>query len=268
MNSKNILIAPSVLAADFSRLAEELHNAEAAGADMIQLDIMDGHFVPNISFGPGVSSFVTRNTSLPCEAHLMCTDPLFWAPRFAEIGCEYITFHDEVCENAQAAIEIAGKIAELGVKPCISYNPDNDLSSLPEILPFIDLVLIMTVFPGFAGQAFLPEGLENLRKAAEIIRSHLKRGSDNPSLRGSDRPTVGARHAVPLQNEIASATARNDTDTLLAVDGGIDATTAKPAIAAGADILVMGSAFFRENDREKLVKRIKGIDDSPTTPIV
>ncbi len=215
---KRIIVSPSILAADFGRLGEEVRAAEAAGAGLLHLDIMDGHFVPNISFGPRISRFAIENCTMPAEAHLMVTDPLKWAPEFAKIGCRYITFHEEtgnVHENISA-------IKELGVGVGVAFNPDNDLSVLPEIIGEIDLVLIMSVFPGFGGQEFLESGLKNIEKA-DLIRRE------------------------------ASA------KCLIAVDGGIDLKTAPSAVAAGADILVMGSAFFHAESYSAVVKQIASI---------
>ncbi|RKZ31558.1 ribulose-phosphate 3-epimerase [bacterium] len=229
MKNKRVLVAPSILAADFSQLRVDVCLAEHAGADMLHLDIMDGHFVDNISFGPDISKIAISGSKLPAEAHLMVREPLKWAKKFKEIGCEYITFHDEAVRkspksspNLEDAIRVAEEIRKEGAKVGISYNPDNDLSTLPGIIRYIDLVLIMTVYPGRAGQKFLEEGFLNLKKAA--------------SIRDKESPRV-----------------------LLAVDGGINLDTAPKVIAAGADILVMGSAFFEADDYADIIRKIKAI---------
>lgn len=213
---KNIRICPSVLAADFTRLGEELSETNSSGADMIHLDIMDGHFVPNISFGPDISRFIIENTDLPVDAHLMVKDPLFWAPRFAEIGVEYITFHDEIGIGEKGIDEIR----KLGVKVGLAFNPDNSLKSLESLIDKLDLILIMTVFPGFFGQPFLEQGRKNIEKSAK--------------LRDKLAPNV------PIM-----------------VDGGINLETARLAISAGANILVVGAAFYKSPDKSAFIKQIK-----------
>ncbi len=213
---KELIVSPSILAADFGRLGGEVRAVQSAGAGLLHLDIMDGHFVPNISFGPKVSSFAKKNCEIPAEAHLMVTDPLKWAPGFAKIGCEFISFHDEV-GRVDETIEA---LRALGVRPGIAYNPDNDMASLERIVEDIDIVLIMTVFPGFAGQSFLEAGFENLKRAVAIRDRSAKK-------------------------------------PLIAVDGGINLETARRVVKAGADILVMGSALFESKDYAETIRTVK-----------
>ncbi|MFQ6057852.1 MAG: ribulose-phosphate 3-epimerase [Anaerolineae bacterium] len=199
-----IKIAPSILSADFARLGEQVAEAEAAGADYIHIDVMDGHFVPNITVGPLVVEAVRRVTRLPLDVHLMIEAPERYLARFAQAGADIITVHVEASSHLHRTVE---QIRELGGKAGVSLNPATPLSSLEEILEYVDLILLMTVNPGFGGQAFI----ESMLPKIERLRGMLtERGLD-----------------VELE-----------------VDGGINAQTAPKVVAAGANVLVAGEAIF------------------------
>ncbi len=202
-----VLIAPSVLSADFANLARDVAAAEEAGADWIHVDVMDGHFVPNITIGPAVTAALRRSTTLPLDVHLMIESPERLVPAFAEAGADRITVHQETCPHLHRVVE---EIRAAGAQPGVAINPATPVDSLSEIVPYIDLILVMTVNPGFGGQAFIAT---SPKKVAEA-RSLLER--------------AGRSGTVRLQ-----------------VDGGIDPTTAPEVVRAGADVLVAGSAVFR-----------------------
>ncbi len=202
---KHTLIAPSILAADFSRLGKDVRAAEKGGADFIHLDIMDGHFVPNISFGPFIVKTVRRLTRLPLDTHLMIENPDSFLEVFQKAGSNHLTVHVEACRNLRQTI---ASIRELGMKPGVSLKPDTPLSSLDDILPHVDLVLVMSVQPGFGGQMFMPESLSRIRElSASLTSRRLK--------------------------------------ALIEVDGGIDSTNASALVEAGSDVLVAGTSIFR-----------------------
>ena len=209
-----IKIAPSLLSADFGRLEQEIESVTAGGADLLHLDVMDGHFVPNITFGPFIVKAIRRLTALPLDCHLMIDDPLTYGPQFAEAGADIVTFHVEARADHGAtfdAIEAAGARAGLVV------NPD---TSLMRVVPFLDrcaMVLVMSVFPGFAGQAFIPEVLDKVR-----------------TLRGEFGYTGD-----------------------IEIDGGVSQSTARVCREAGANVLVAGSAIFREEDRAGVIRAIR-----------
>jgi ribulose-phosphate 3-epimerase len=199
-----IKIAASILSADFCRLGEQVASAEAGGADSIHCDVMDGHFVPNLTIGPLVVRAVRRVTTLPVDVHLMIEHPERYIPQFAQAGASNLTVHVETCPHLHRTIQ---QIRELDVRASVTINPGTSLSVLDEILPYVDMVLLMTVNPGFGGQAFIATMHD------KIVR--LREMSDERGL------------AIDIQ-----------------VDGGINASTAGPIVEAGANVLVAGSAIF------------------------
>lgn len=201
-----VRIAPSILASDFSRLAEQLQQAEAAGADIVHVDVMDGRFVPNITLGPLIVDACRRSTRLPLDVHLMIAEPERYIPAFAEAGASYLTVHAEATPHLHRALQL---IREAGVKAGAAVNPLTPLEALRDALPDLDLALIMSVNPGFGGQRFIPGSLERLRT--------LREWRD-----------------------------QTDSSCLLEVDGGINPENAREAVAAGAEVLVAGSSIFNE----------------------
>ena len=197
-----IRIAPSILSADFGHLERDIQAVEAGGADWIHVDVMDGHFVPNLTIGPLVVEAARRATELPLDVHLMIEAPENLLEAFVGAGADRITVHQETCPHLHRVVE---RIRELGAAPGVAINPATPLASVEEILPSLDLLLLMTVNPGFGGQAFIPEVLGKVERA---------------------RGMAGPR------------------DLRIQVDGGVDVRTARPVVDAGADVLVAGSAVF------------------------
>ena len=217
--TRTIKVAPSILSADFARLGEEIKAVEAAGADLIHVDVMDGHFVPNITIGPLVVEACRKVTKLPLDVHLMIENPELYIADFAQAGADYITIHAEATYHLHRLIQ---NIREhKGVKAAVSLNPATPLDALDYVLPDLDMVLIMSVNPGFGGQAFIPSQIDK-------IRALRKRVDDRK-----------------LNLEIE-------------VDGGVKPGNAAEIAAAGADILVAGSAVFGAKDYAAAIRGIRG----------
>ena len=216
---RNIKIAPSVLSADFARMGEEIKSVEQAGADVIHLDVMDGVFVPNITFGIKMVADVRRITSLPLDCHLMIVHPEKYVKDFAKAGADYITVHYEAC--GESLKDTLLQIRENNVKCGLVINPDTPVEKVENLIPLCDMVLVMSVFPGFGGQKFIADVLDKCRAIRKIIDE-------------------------------------NNLDCLLEIDGGINADTAKFAREAGCDVLVAGSAVFGASDRVAAISSVRG----------
>ena len=214
------MIASSVLDADFSRLAEEIADADRADADMFHLDIMDGHFVPNISFGPGIVRTIDGLTDKFLDVHLMLSQPEKHFAAFFKAGADNITFHIEVHPDPTDTVK---KIRSMGVKAGISLNPDTPVEKVLPHLEHFDFLLIMSVFPGFGGQKFIESTTAKIAAAREFIDAH-------------------------------------GLGTQIEVDGGVDGSNAERIVKAGAHILVMGTAFFSSKDRMQLVQKVKSFE--------
>ena len=220
MTCSKILVAPSILAADFSRLAEEIRRVTESGADWLHLDIMDGHFVDNISFGPAIVATIRKQTTLPLDVHLMIEHADHYLPRFVEAGANSITIHVE----PEAKHDVGKTLAAIRAAGChagLSLNPATEFAAIEPFLTSIDLLLVMTVHPGFGGQAFRPEMMTKVRRAKEWRE---------------------ARQAK----------------LHLEVDGGINAETAKLSIENGADVLVAGTSIFRTDDYAQAIRDLRG----------
>jgi ribulose-phosphate 3-epimerase len=209
-----IEIAPSILSADFARLADEIAVIESAGVRMVHLDVMDGHFVPNISIGPPVIAKLRKVSSLVFDAHLMISEPAEYAERFAEAGANHITFHIEAAAQPEKLID---KLHELGCTAGICLNPQTPVEAIEAVAPLCDMVLVMTVQPGFGGQKFMPEAAKKITQIREIVGS----------------------------------------DTRVEVDGGIDPQATSIVVSYGADTIVAGNAIFSKSDRVAAIEAIR-----------
>jgi len=200
-----IEIAPSILSADFAKLADEMAVIESAGVNMVHLDVMDGHFVPNITFGPPVIAGLRKISNLVFDSHLMISEPAKYAKAFVEAGADHITFHIEAADEPERLID---KLHELGCTAGICLNPETPVEAIEAVAPLCDMVLVMTVHPGFGGQEFMPEAAKKIAQIKEIV----------------------------------------GPETRIEVDGGIDPQTAPIVVSYGADTLVAGNAIFSKYD--------------------
>ncbi|HEX9884238.1 MAG TPA: ribulose-phosphate 3-epimerase [Desulfobaccales bacterium] len=210
-------LSASILSADFGRLAEQVRAAEQAGVDWIHVDVMDGHFVPNLTIGPAVTKAIRRATKLPLDVHLMISNPERYLEQFVEAGADWLGIHAEATVHLERLIQ---NIKELGVKASVSLNPHTPLDCLEYVLKDVDLVLLMTVNPGFSGQKFIRGVLPKIRRLRQMI--------DEQKL-----------------------------DVLIQVDGGVSLDTVDEIVAAGADVLVSGSGIFNDRPLAENVRQLK-----------
>jgi ribulose-phosphate 3-epimerase len=213
-----IKLAPSILSADFARLGEEIREVEQGGADWIHVDVMDGHFVPNLTIGPLVVEAIRPHTTLPLDVHLMIEQPDRYVPAFAQAGADWITVHQEVCPHLHRTLV---QIRECGAKAGVALNPATPVHMIEPVLAEVDLILLMTVNPGFGGQSYIPSVTDKVRELSQRLQE------------------------------------RGLTDIPIEVDGGIQPGTAREVASAGATVLVAGSAVFGQSDRKRALDAIR-----------
>ncbi len=217
MKHDPIKIAPSILSADFTRLGEQVRAAEAAGADYIHVDVMDGHYVPNITLGPLVTDAVKCSTSLPVDVHLMIERPERYITDFVKAGADILTIHQEVSPHLHRQV---AAIREFGARAGVSLNPSSSLTLIEEILPYVDLVLIMSVNPGFGGQSFIPSSVSKVQRLRQML-------------------------------------VERQLDVEIEIDGGIAPDTAPDVVAAGARVLVAGSAIYGKGNLQENIQALR-----------
>jgi ribulose-phosphate 3-epimerase len=234
----SIKVVPSILSGDFGRLADEAKRVEDAGADALHLDIMDGHFVQNLTFGPRAVSAINRATNLFLDVHLMIYNPFDYVERFVEAGADRITFHLEASEDVE---ETLNYIRRCNIEAGLAFCPETSESLIPKYLDKCDILLLMTVNPGFGGQKFIPSVLEKIKFTRDICtRLNLRKGGKVPQANG--KKDIEALPPFAIQ-----------------VDGGIDPETAQRCIEAGATELVSGSYLFHAADMRDAIKKLRGM---------
>jgi ribulose-phosphate 3-epimerase len=215
-------IAPSILSADFRRLGDEIQAVESAGADWLHVDIMDGHYVPNITIGPFVVEWIRKATRVPLDVHLMITDPDKYAPEFIKAGADWVSIHPDTCRDP---VKSLARIRELGAKASVAVNPDEPVEKMEPYFGHVDMILMMTVFPGFAGQAFIEDVLPKIERVRKIVRE-------------------------------------TDLPVLIEADGGIKADNIGRVLKAGAEVIVSGSGIFKTPDYAATVRKMREATNS------
>lgn len=235
MKDQFIKIYPSILAGDFGNLGQEARRLEEAGADAIHLDVMDGHFVPNITMGPQIVAAVNRSTDLFLDVHLMIYNPFDYVERFVEAGADRITFHFEATEDVEETLQY---IRRCGIQAGLAFNPETSVSMIPKYLDKCDMILLMTVNPGFGGQEFIGDVLEKVKFTRDVC----------------DKLTIRAGGIVPK-------TKSDSHDNLppfdIQVDGGINQHNVRQCVEAGANIIVAGSSLFKELDLKQAIHDLR-----------
>jgi ribulose-phosphate 3-epimerase len=237
MKNKFIKIIPSILAADFGHLADEAKRLADSGADAIHLDVMDGHFVPNLTMGPQVVAAINRATDLFLEVHLMIYTPFDYIERFVEAGADLITFHFEATEDVE---ETLNYIRKCNVKAGLAFCPETSMSMIPKYLDKCDLILLMTVNPGFGGQALMPDVLEKVKFTRDVCdRLNIRAGGVTP------------KNANAAENQLPPFD--------IEVDGGINDNNVRQCVEAGANLIVAGTSLFKQPELKTAISKMRTI---------